>query len=222
MRKTYLALVLLCVFVIPAIASPLTENLQKKYSSLDGMSAKFTQTLLHKESGSKQKRTGVLIFKKPLLVRWETKTPSPELLIVGKDVIWNAFPEEEIAYKYAVGLAQDSRSIVRVVTGQAQLDQDFTVEEEGKEGKLVTLRLYPKEPTQALVEALLWIDPDTNFIKKIRAYDFYGNENEITFSAQNASARISDSSFSYKPPKDYVVEDRTKAAGSAPVKPLMQ
>lgn len=218
----YFVLVSLCLFVFSAIASPLTESIQKRYSSLDGMTASFTQTLLHKESGSKQKRTGVLTFKKPLLVRWETKTPAPELLLVGKDVIWNAFPEEEIAYKYPVGLAQDSRSIVRVVTGQARLDQDFTVEEEGKEGKLVTLRLYPKEPTQALVEALLWIDPATNFIKKIRAYDFYGNENEITFSAHKPSDRIPDSSFSYKPPKDYVVEDRTKSAGGAPIKPLMQ
>lgn len=186
------------------------------------MTANFTQTLVHKESGSKQKRTGILSFKKPLLVRWETRSPTPELLLVGKDAIWNAFPEEEIAYKYAIGLAQDSRSIVRVVTGQARLDQDFTVEEEGKDGQLVKLRLYPKEPSQAMVEALLWVDPSSYLIRKIRAYDFYGNENEISFSAHNPSARLSDSSFSYAPPKDFVIEDRTKDASAAPIKPLMQ
>lgn len=222
MRKAYFLTILFCLLALPAQASPLTEALQKKYSGMDSMTANFTQTLVHKESGSKQKRTGTLSFKKPLLVRWETKSPTPELLLVGKDAIWNVFPEEEMAYKYAIGLAQDSRSIVRVVTGQAKLDQDFTVEEEGKDGQLVKLRLYPKEPSQAMVEALLWVDPSSYLIRKIRAYDFYGNENEISFSAHNPSIKLPDSSFAYSPPKDFAVEDRTKNAGAAPIKPLMQ
>ena len=222
MRKAYLLTILFCLLAFPAEASPLTEALQKKYASIDSMTANFTQTLVHKESGAKQQRSGVLSFKKPLLVRWETKSPTPELLLVGKDAIWNAFPEEEIAYKYAIGLAQDSRSIVRVVTGQARLDQDFTVEEEGREGQSVKLRLYPKEPNQAMVEALLWVDPSSHLIKKIRAYDFYGNENEISFSAHNPTVKLPESNFKYSPPKDFAVEDRTKDKGAAPIKPLMQ
>ncbi len=204
-----------------ASVNPVVVALQKKYESITSMKAEFTQLLVHKESGSKEKRSGVLYFKKPLLVRWESKKPSPELLLVTNKEIWNAFPDEEVAYKYALSLAQDSRSIVRVVTGQARLDQDFQIEEEGKEAGLIKLRLFPKEPVQALVEAILWVDPASSLIKKVRIYDFYGNENEITFTSQDMGAPIRDSLFTYTPEKGMTVEDRTKE-GSAPQKPLMR
>lgn len=202
-------------------AAALSSSVQKAYSGISTMRAEFSQTLVHKESGSREQRGGVLMFKKPLLVRWETQTPAPELLLVGRDAIWNAFPDEEITYKYALALAEDSSSIIRVVTGQAKLDQDFDLEE-GKEGGLLTVRLYPKEPTQAMVEALLWIDPQTYLLKKLRIYDFFGNENEIVFSKQTIGAVIDDAAFSYAPPQGFLVEDRSKDSGAALKKPLLQ
>ena len=206
---------------LAAPVNPVVVGLQKKYESITSMKAEFTQLLVHKESGSKENRSGTLLFKKPLLVRWESKKPAPELLLVTDKEIWNVFPDEEVAYKYPLSLAQDSRSIVRVVTGQARLDQDFQIEEEGKEAGLIKLRLFPKEPVQALVEAILWVDPASNLIKKLRIYDFYGNENEITFTSQDMGAPIRDSLFTYTPEKGMTVEDRTKE-GSAPQKPLMR
>lgn len=224
MRVIFSLLALLSgLFAAPAMAaSPLTAKLQAKYAAIDSMQSSFTQVLTHKESGSKQKRGGTLSFKKPLLVRWETRTPAKELLLVGNNAIWNAFPDEEIAYKYALDLAQDSRSIIRVVTGQARLDQDFIVEEEGRDGKLACLRLYPKEPSQAMVEALLWVDESTYLIKKLLVYDFYGNENEIAFGEQKLGAALADSLFSYTPPKEYAVQDMTKQSGARSDNPMMQ
>ncbi len=204
-----------------AFGASVAAALQKKYDGIDSMRAEFTQILRHKESGSKENRTGVLLFKKPLLVRWETKAPSPELLVVTKSEIWNAFPDEDVAYKYPLSLVEDSRSIIRVITGQARLDQDFTIEDEGKEDGLTKLHLYPKEPVQGLVEAIFWVDPDSGLIRRFRIYDFYGNENEITFTNQKIGASVPDSSFTYTPPKGTQVEDRTKGDGVVQ-KPLLQ
>lgn len=206
---------------VAAPVNPLVVSLQQKYDGIKSMKAEFTQLLVHKESGSKENRTGTLSFKKPLLVRWESKKPAPELLVVTDKEIWNVFPDEEVAYKYPLSMAQDSRSIVRVVTGQARLDQDFQIEEEGKESGLLKLRLFPKEPVQALVEAVLWIDPATVLIKKLCIYDFYGNQNEITFTSQEVDAAVRDTLFKYVPEKGVVVEDRTKDSGG-PQKPLMR
>lgn len=225
-KKSWALVGLIALLAVAGVAraaavNPVVAALQKKYESIASMKAEFTQLLVHKESGSKEKRSGVLYFKKPLLVRWESKKPSPELLLVTNKEIWNAFPDEEVAYKYALSLAQDSRSIVRVVTGQARLDQDFQIEDEGREGGLIKLHLFPKEPVQALVEAILWVDPASSLIKKVRIYDFYGNENEIAFTSQDIGAPIRDSLFTYTPEKGMTVEDRTKE-GSAPQKPLMR
>ncbi len=174
------------------------------------MTADFTQVLLHKDTKTQEHRTGTLTFKKPLLVRWESAAPTPELLVVTAKEIWNAFPDEEIVYKYPLTSVQDSRSIVQVMTGQARLDKDFVIEKESTEDGLVKLELYPKEPLPALVEAVLWIDPQTLLIKKMRIYDFYSNENEITFSQQRPGATIPTSTFTYAPEKGMKIEDYSK------------
>lgn len=221
------SLVALCAAITlfacaPAGAESLADKLQATYGAVNAMRADFTQVLNHKESGAREERSGVLYFKKPLLVRWETKKPSPELLLVGKEVIWNVFPDEEMAYKYALSMAEESGSLIRVITGQARLDQDYDLEDEGREGDLITVKLYPRQPSQAMVEALLWIDAKTHLIKKLRIYDFYGNENEIAFAGQDVKAEIKDSLFSYTPPKDFIVEDQSGEGAAAPRKPLLQ
>lgn len=218
---------LVCSFLwvfgaVAASANPVAAQLRAKYDGMQSMQAVFTQQLLHKESGSREKRSGVLYFKKPLLLFWETKTPSPELLILNEKFVWNVFPDEEIAYKYAADVASGSQSIVRVITGQVSLDTDFYVEDAGKEGGLTKLKLYPKEPTQGLVEALLWVDQATHLISKVRIYDFYGNENEIAFSKITPQAQIANSRFNYTPPKDFVLEDKSKDKNAVPKNAIMR
>ena len=224
MHSIKIAFFCLCLsLLVPAtaFAEGVTATLQAKYDGIKSMRAEFSQVLRHKESGATESRTGVLQFKKPMLVHWETKDPSPELLVVGKTEIWNVFPDEEVAYKYPLSLVEDTRSIVRVITGQSRLEQDFTFDDEGVENGLTKLHLYPKEPVQALVEAIFWVDPKSGLIRKLRIYDFYGNENEITFTNQQTDVSLSDSVFVYKPGRGIVVEDRT-SQDSTVKKPLMQ
>ena len=190
-------------------ADPLADKVQARYASLQSMRADFTQVLLHKESGGEEERSGTLYFKKPLLLRWDTAEPVPELLVVGSDGIWNSFPDEELAYKYPASLAEDSASLVRVITGQARLDQDFMIEREADEDGLAKLLLYPKEPTTSVTEVVLWVDAGSGLIKRLRIYDFYSNENDIRFTSQESDIVLADSLFHYTPPEGFTVEDRT-------------
>ncbi|MCL2122504.1 MAG: outer membrane lipoprotein carrier protein LolA [Desulfovibrionaceae bacterium] len=186
------------------------KNLQRVYGAIDAFQANFTQKLIHRESGSFEMRSGTLLFKKPLFVRWETAKPNAELLMINNREIWNYLPEEKLAYRYAPELAQDSRTLIRVVTGQARLDQDFVVEEDGKEDGLLRLRLYPLEPTQQMVEAGIWLDPAAHLIKKAIIVDFFGNSNEVTFTGLNTKLKLEEKSFDFAPPKGVAVEDRRK------------
>jgi outer membrane lipoprotein carrier protein len=215
-RLVFSAALLLLAGATTAFAQSVAERVQARYKAVTTMHAEYAQTLVHKESGSREERSGVLSFAKPLLVRMESKTPSPELLLVARDVIWNVFPEEEMAYKYSLSLAHDSRSIVQVMTGQASLDKDFHVENQKEEGGLLVLDLYPKEPTQAMVEVRLWINPGTDLIQKLRVFDFYGNENEMVFSRQEMNVDIPASLFTYTPPKGFAIEDRTGDTAASP------
>ena len=212
---------LLCVLLLislPQLAfaatSPrlnaIVKEIQRVYGAIDAFQANFTQKLTHRESGSFEMRDGTLLFKKPLFIRWETAKPNAELLLINSKEISNYLPDEKLVYRYAPELAQDSRTLIRMVTGQARLDQDFYVEEDGKEGGLLRLRLYPLEPTQQMVEGSIWVDPSAYLIKKTVIIDFFGNSNEVFFTSFNTKQKLEEKSFDFVPPKGVIVEDRRK------------
>lgn len=209
-RVSTFAVLLVVATVSAAFAGTMAQNIQQRYDSVSSIKAEFVQKLHHKESGSSETRTGTLLFKKPLLVRWQTAGKNPELLVISSKDIWSYLPDEELAYRYPLDLVQDSKSIIKVITGQAKLDQDFNVVDEGQDGDLVKLHLYPKEPVQQLTEALLWIDPAEHLIRRVRIYDFYGNENEINFTKLETGVDAADKNFTFTPPKGTEVQDRLK------------
>ncbi len=200
-----------------ALAAPVAEELQKRYDSITSIQSDFEQTLTHKESGVVEKRKGTLYFKKPLLVHWQTTEPAPELLVITSQEIWNYFEDEALAYKYPLSLMEDSSNIIRVITGQGKLTQDFDIEEKGQKNGLTELLLYPHKPGNTLVEAELFVDAESKLIKRITVYDFYGNINDITFNNHKLDPDIPQKFFEFTPPKGVKVEDRGKeGAGAKP------
>jgi outer membrane lipoprotein carrier protein len=201
---------------VPALASAM----QERYAQIETFRAPFTQKLIHKESGATDDRAGVLTFRRPLRIRWETTAPGQELLVVADREIWNYLAEDKVAIRYAPSLANDSRSIIRVVTGQSRLDKDFTVEERGREGDLVILGLYPHEPTMQFTEGRLWVNAKTRLIHRVAVTDFYGNSNDITLGEIALNLSFPDDVFNFSPPPGVRVEDHVQDRMSG--NPLLQ
>ena len=215
-----LALMLSPCFVQAGNADDVTAvaaKVQAAYADMQSFRAAFTQELLQRDSGVVQKRSGTIAFQRPLLVRWETAAPNAELLMVTSREIWNYLPDEELAYRYSRALAEDSRSLIQVITGQSALTRDFDVEpaqepQNLEAGSLIHLLLYPKEPTTELTEAQLWIDPSTSLIRRAMVMDFYGNTNPVELKNLEKNASIPASEFSFTPPKGTDVEDHVEGA----------
>ena len=188
--------------------SDIATTIQARYEKLRTFSATFEQTLTHKESGSVEKRQGNLLFQKPLLIRWQTDKPHEETLVVTNKEIWDYLADEEIAYRYPLELVRDSRTIIQVITGQAALTKDFDVKEAGTENGLAKLHLYPKEAAPQMVEALLWVEPATGYIRRASIIDFYGNSNDVRFTQFKPDTSLKASDFTFTAPKGVEVEDR--------------
>lgn len=201
-----------CPASVQAATMQEVQQIKTTYADLKTFRAAFKQTLTHQESGKKEVRKGTLLFRKPLSIRWETNEGTDELLVVTPAEIWNYIPDEEVAYRYPPDLVQDSRSIIQVLTGQAALDKDFDVKAEGRKDGFRLLRLYPKEPTPQMVEALIYLD-DKGYIQRADIVDFYGNHNDVRFTAFRPNAAVSDRDFRFTPPKGVDVEDRTSKKG---------
>ncbi len=157
-------------------------------------------------SRESEERRGVLFFQHPGMIRWETVSPEPELLVVGPEVVWNYFEEEGVAYRYATEDVLGSATVVRILSGQARLDDDFLTEVDlAKDAQEVVIRLRPREPDPSLVEALIRVDPETFLLKQVRAVDFYGNVNQVSLHNLELNLELDPALFTFSPPDGVLV-----------------
>jgi len=202
---------------LAADTAALTAKIQKQYQSLTSFSADFSQRLQNATSKESEVRTGKLVFAQPALIRWETVAPEKELLVVGKDVVWNAFPEEKSAYRYSVEEVLGSKTMLRFLSGKARLSEDFHIQQEqGAPAGQVKLRLVPREAEPSLVLAYAWVDERTNMLARISIEDFYGNINDLTLTNVTLNAKTSPEQFQYTPPSGYSVFDNEALQGKRP------
>ncbi|WP_459853701.1 LolA family protein [Humidesulfovibrio idahonensis] len=210
-RNIFKLLVVMFAVLAPAFAqaNKISDAIQKRYDSLNSFQTDFQQELTNAASGSVEKRSGKIWFKQSL-VRWETHKPEKELLVVGQHVVWNYFEADKVAMKYRTTQVFNSKTMIRFLSGKANLKEDFKIEEQGTDNGLIKLRLIPKEPEPTMVLAYMWVDPKTNMLGKVLIVDFFGNGNQVTLSNlvldKKADARL----FEFTPPSGVQVKDNTK------------
>jgi outer membrane lipoprotein carrier protein len=192
-----------------------TDKIQKEYQSLSSFTADFTQVLTNAASKEQETRSGRIFFSQPALIRWETQKPEKELLVVGKDAVWNTFEDEKTAYRYSVEEILGSKTMLRFLSGQGNLKEDFHIEEQpGAPKGQVELKLVPREAEPSLVLAYVWVDTSDYMLARIQIEDFYGNVNDVSLANLKFNARLAKDLFQYSPPTDYQVFDNT--ANTAP------
>lgn len=202
----------LAVLALPlsAQASGLADAIQKRYESMQQFQADFQQELSNAASGSVEKRSGKIWFKQPSLVRWDTLKPEKELLVVGQKAVWNYFEADKIAMKYRTNQVFSSKTMIRFLSGKANLKEDFKVTEQGSEDGLIKMRLVPKEPEPSMVMAYIWVDPKTHFMGRVLIVDFFGNGNQVTLLGLTTDKRPDARLFEFTPPAGVQVRDNTK------------
>jgi outer membrane lipoprotein carrier protein len=184
-----------------AQADDLTDRIQKRYDTLQSFRGFFLQKLTNASSHEVQERLGNIAFVRPRFIRWETTSPENELLIIGKDTVWEYFPEEETVYRYSVEQVLSSKTMIRFLSGEANLKDDFTVTDLGMDGEFRHLKLIPKEPEPNLVEGEVWVRPGQDMLEKIRLVDFFGNVNELELTGLELDVPVDQKEFELVPPK---------------------
>jgi len=228
MKKTYFPLIALCAVLFFATVSPaadpvaaedLPDLIQQRYDSLKTFQADFEQELTNVASGEVEVRRGRIWYKQPSQVRWETSEPEKELLVVGPEFAWDYIEDEGVVLKYGVATLLDSKTILRFISGQANIKEDFVVKTEwqgadevrAKWGKgLTVLQLIPKEAEPGMVLAFVGVEPDTGLLRQVMIVDFYGNGNELRLSNVESDVDLSDDMFTFEPPAGVTVEDNTQ------------
>jgi len=209
MKKTIMIVFLFLGSVGLSQASVL-DKIQTKYQKLTSFQASFTQTLTNAATKEQDVRKGKLYFQKPGLIRWQILTPDPEILIVGTKIVWDVFPQENIAYKYQRNQILTSKTMLKFISGQANLAQDFISQEQGQDKWGLKIKLIPKQPEPNLVLAYVWINPKTYFLNKVLLVDFFGNGNELTINQLKLNPQLPAQMFKFTPTPQIKIIDNTK------------
>lgn len=209
--KSLIVFAALLALLLPAAAqaNKLTDAIQKRYDSLSSFQTDFQQELTNAASGSVEKRSGKIWFKQSL-VRWETHKPEKELLVVGQNAVWNYFEADKVALKYRSNQVFNSKTMIRFLSGKANLKEDFKIEEQGTENGLTKLRLVPKEPEPTMVLAYIWVDTKTSLLGRVLIVDFFGNGNQVTLNNLQLDKRADAKLFEFTPPSGTQIKDNTK------------
>jgi len=205
-----LAMLMLVMAGQNAHGEEITRRIQQQYDSLKAFKAEFVQDLTNAASGEVETRRGTIAFMQPSLIRWETIEPEKEMLLVGEDAVWNYFSEDGIAIKYPLEQVLNSKTMIRFISGQARLEEDFNVENQGLEGGLAKIRLTPKEPEPSLVLSYMWVDPKTYLIRNVLLVDFYGNGNQVNLRNLELNPNLGRSLFRFTPSPGVEVQDNTR------------
>ena len=208
-KKIVLMFIMLVFCAQVAQAEDIAVKIQNQYEKLSAFSADFTQELTNAASKQTQVRKGDIMFKQPQFIRWETKTPEPELLIVGDQTVWNYIPDEELALKFKFSQVFTSKTMLRFLSGKANIREDFMLKDQGDDNGYTKLRLIPKEPEPGLVLAYLWVDHESNMLRKVLVVDFYGNGNQVELENLKLNPELEDGLFQFTPPEGVEVEDNT-------------
>ena len=182
---------------------------------IKSISASFEQQIFANKSKGKVTQ-GTLALKAPRLFRWETTSPTKQLIVADGEKVWIYDPDLEQVTVRSQG-TEEAHSPLTVLTDLSQLDRDFTTSEQGEHDGLTWLRLKSKDKDPQFDYCDLGFDAKT--LVRMRFEDTLGNTTEIRFADWQRDPKLKADAFTFTPPKGVdVIGDPTPAAQAFPVK----
>jgi outer membrane lipoprotein carrier protein len=206
----------LVLMAAPAFAADSARvKLDSFATGVKSISASFEQQVFTSKSKGKITQ-GTLALKAPRLFRWETTSPTKQLIAADGEKIWIYDPDLEQVTVRSQG-TEEAQSPLTVLTDLSQLDRDFTTSEQGEHDGLTWLRLKSKDKDPQFAYCDLGFDART--LVRMRFEDSLGNTTEIRFADWQRDPKLKPDAFSFTPPKGVdVIGDPTPKAQAFPIK----
>lgn len=177
-------------------------RLNKLLKNLNSMTANFTQTT---KGGKSQKGklaknrsfSGSMMVKRPNNLRWETKSPSEQLIVVKNQQMWIYDKDLEQVTKQSTRNELGNTPALLLSGNYQNISKNFRVSQPN--AKKHYYRLYPKTKTSNLKYMGVLFQRGTPKMMVIK--DSLGQETAIRFSNVKVNPYISNSKFNFKAPK---------------------
>jgi outer membrane lipoprotein carrier protein len=184
-------------------ADEIGKRVQQFYDSTKTFKATFAQTYTIKVQNVKKESKGTVTFEKPGKMSWSYDAPNGNRVVSDGKTIRVYEKENEQMYESPVKNSQYPAALAFLM-GTGQLVKDFNLRlldaaQMKFEGGYV-LEGTPKEATPAYQKVLLYVDAQTNQVRRVLILDAQGNRNRFDFSAPVVNQPVPKADFEWSPP----------------------
>lgn len=182
-----------------------TEGMQKRYESVDNVVVDFTQQLKLGFSKIEQRFSGTLTMRKPNRYRVEAEH---QTLVTDGFTVWAYSPSNKQVvidrYKENQNSISPDRFLLNIPSDYYASVLGF---EQGKEKKLIILKLVPKDDRSFIKSVKMWVEEDSWVVGKIQIIDVNDTENLYTINDLKFNSNLNNTLFTFIPPPGTEVVD---------------
>lgn len=184
-------------------AEEIGRRVQQFYDSTKTFKATFAQSYTIKVQNVKKESKGTVTFEKPGKMSWVYDAPNGNRVVSDGKVIRVYEKENEQMFETPVKNSQYPAALAFLM-GTGQLVKDFNLKlldaaQMKFEGGYV-LEGTPKDATPAYQKVLLYVDAQTNQVRRVLILDAQGNKNRFDFSAPVVNQPVPKGEFDFTPP----------------------
>ena len=184
-------------------AEEIATRVQAFYDSTSTFRATFKQTYTIKVQNVTKVSTGKVVFQKPGKMSWSYDAPNGNRVVSDGNTIKVYEKDNEQMYEMSVAKSQYPAALAFLM-GKGQLTKDFSLRlldpaQMKFEGGYV-LEGTPKEATPAYQKMLLYVDAQTNQVRRALILDAQGNRNRFDFETPVVNEPVQKGEFDFTPP----------------------
>lgn len=180
-----------------AAESPV-EQLRAFLASSQSLSADFKQVSIDESGVPAQTSYGVFYLNRPGKFRWDYLKPFRQEIVSNAGKVW--FYDEDLEQVTIKKLDQSLGSTpALLLSGDIDLEENFTLERQGKEGDLIWLKLLPKNEGSGFKYILIGLDHGV--LAGMELSDNFGQLTRIYFSKVKINPSLDNDLFKFTPPE---------------------
>ena len=162
------------------------------------LSADFKQVHINEAGKPTQTSHGVFYLQRPGKFRWDYKTPFQQQIVSNSGKVW--FYDTDLEQVTVKKVDQSIGSTpALLLSGDAALENNYTLENQGAEDNLQWIRLLPKSQDSSFKYITIGLDKGT--LAGMELSDNFGQLTRIYFSNVIVNAPLKQTLFEFEAPK---------------------
>jgi outer membrane lipoprotein carrier protein len=198
-------LLYMMLFLLPHLAfadaqlEELMQKLQKKYSTLEGFKANFTQSYQSQRFSDGLSESGIVYLKKGGRMKWQYTKPEPKMFVSDGMFYYYYVPEDKQVIKSPINPGEQ-HSPTLFLAGRGDFVHDFKAEWSDPRPGSHLIKLTPLKPQPDFQSLIVDVDPMTGLILRLLVIDEFSNRTEYKFTQIQENPQFPDNFFTFQPP----------------------